>query len=64
MQIKKINSKVFIQDKMHLTKQKEPVRTIYHNLYDTTKKSMEISFYRKDVGEKQLRTDYYKFMLK
>jgi predicted choloylglycine hydrolase len=63
-QIKKINSKVFIQDKMFLTKQKEPVRTIYHNLYDTTKKSMEISFYRKDVGEKQLRTDYYKFMLK
>lgn len=63
-QIKEINSKVFIRDEMYLVKQKEPVRTIYHNLYDTSKKSMEISFYRKDQGGNQLRTDYYNFILK
>ncbi len=62
--IKEINSKVFIRDEMFTEKPKVHERTIYHNLYDTNKKSMEISFYRKDDDKQQLRTEYYKFKLK
>ncbi|QGY42112.1 linear amide C-N hydrolase [Maribellus comscasis] len=63
-QIKNINSTVFIQDKMCAKPLVPPVRTVYHNLYDTANSSMEISFYRKDEADCQLRTKYYKFQLK
>jgi len=61
--IKKNNTSVFIRDEMFEVNPKEKVRTIYHNLYNTNQKSMEISFYRKDDGEYQLRTEYFKFIL-
>ena len=62
--MKEINSKVFITDDMFAEKPSFPDRTIYHNLYDTNKKTMEISFYRMEHNDLQLRTDYYKFELK
>jgi predicted choloylglycine hydrolase len=62
--MKEINSKVFISDVMFADEPPFPERTIYHNLYDTSNNSMEISFYRKDDGKQQLRTEYYKFRLK
>ena len=59
-EIKEINSRVFIKDDIN---SQNKVRTIYHNIYDTGTKSMEISFYRKDNGRQQLRTPYFKFRL-
>ncbi len=61
--IKEINSCVFICDEMFETIPQMKERTIYHNLYDTHQKSMEISFYRKDENNKQERTEYFKFEL-
>ncbi|MCP4178681.1 MAG: linear amide C-N hydrolase [bacterium] len=62
--IKEINFLVFIGDEMFESIPEKKERTIYHNLYETHKKSMEISFYRKDENNKQLRTEYFKFQLK
>lgn len=62
--MKEINSKVFISDDMFAEEPVYPERTIYHNLYDTLNKSMEISFYRKDEYKQALRTEYYNFRLK
>lgn len=61
--IKEINSLVFVGDEMFNIVPKNRVRTIYHNVYDTRKKSMEISFYRKDDGKHQRRTEYFRFQL-
>lgn len=61
--IKKINSQVFIRDDMFNDHPQKPVRTIYHNIYNTHQKTMEISYYRKDEGKHQLRTAYFKFGL-
>jgi predicted choloylglycine hydrolase len=61
--IKKINSRVFIRDEMFNNQPQRPVRTIYHNMYNTHQKTMEISYYRKDEGKQQLRTEYFKFGL-
>ncbi|MEZ5070708.1 MAG: C45 family autoproteolytic acyltransferase/hydrolase [Bacteroidales bacterium] len=61
--IKRINSLVFIRDEMYDHPPQRPVRTIYHNLYNTHQKTMEISFYRKDEGGQQLRTEYFMFGL-
>jgi predicted choloylglycine hydrolase len=61
--IKEINSRVFISDDMFHKKPDPKERTIYHSLYDTNKRSMEISFYRKDEGKKELRTRYFEFQL-
>ena len=61
--IKEINARVFYSDDMFETKPQIKTRTIYHNVYDTIKKSMEISFYRKDDGNQQLRTEYFEFFL-
>lgn len=61
--IKKINSRVFIRDEMFINPPQRSVRTIYHNVYNTHQKTMEISYYRKDNGIQQLRTEYFKFGL-
>jgi len=61
--IKLINSLVFIRDEMYEIPPSMKVRTVYHNVYNTNQLSMEISYYRKDKGEKQLRTEYFKFQL-
>jgi predicted choloylglycine hydrolase len=62
--IKEINALVFITDEMFETKPPARLRTVYHNIYNTAERSMEISFYRKDEGDKQLRTEYFNFQLK
>lgn len=61
--IKEINTNVFITDEMFKTKQAKKERTIYHNIYNINEKSMEVSYYRKDSGDSQSRTEYFKFQL-
>ena len=61
--IKEVNSTVFISDEMYNQKSQTKTRTFYHCLFDTNEVSMEISYYRRDIGNKQLRTKYFKFKL-
>ena len=62
--IKDINAAVFVREEMYQTPPPVPERTIYHNLYDCNRKSMQVSFYRKDGNGKQERTGYFQFELK
>lgn len=40
-----------------------PVRTLWHSLYDTTKRSMEISLHLTDTATGEIRTPYLSFKL-
>lgn len=58
------NARVFITNDMFNGKEVLPTtRTIYHNIYNSKQKSMKISFFCGETGNKHKRTEYYEFQL-
>ena len=68
--MKQANACVAFEDKSFLRPVAAPTRTLWHNLYDTDKRSMEVAFYLRDEPDpetpgrnRSVRSGYFRFQL-
>lgn len=68
--IKATNALVFVEESSFKNPPELPVRTLLHSIYDIDNRSVEISFYLRDVAredskkeQESIRTPYFKFSL-